>query len=146
MPSRDVVSELFDDPEKGARREQLEAEIERLESIRRADYRRLWTTDEESGKPRMLAPSEWGDDEAAAILDVTPIGDGSTARVRMVDPLRASETLTALKGLRGNDDENENPLAQAFARIPRSQLLELAKALKRMAELDDDPDDENALA
>ena len=130
MENSDAIKEIFGgNPEKGARKEELQLEIDRLEAILSADYRNLWGVSE-GGKPYMLSPVEWPDSVMPAIKRVVPNAHGTT--VDFEDRTRAADQLAKLKGLYKNDEENKNPLEAIFKDIPRAQLVALRDGLEAM--------------
>lgn len=109
---------------------EVDALIERLESMMGADMRQLF-----EGKS-IRAPEEWPDAVADAISTFSMTEKTGYWNFRLIDKSRIADMLAKLKGMYRNEDETENPLEQALARIPREELKALAAGLKAMSKAD----------
>ena len=129
-----TVEELFGDKKTN---QELDALVARLEAIAGADMRKLF---DETGK--ITSPKDWKDAEADAITRFTrsDTNAGVSWNIQFVSKERVLEQLARLKGMYRNDEEVENPLATALARIPRAELIAMAQQLKRLAVLDGEED------
>ena len=127
------LDELFGlSSDEGAKKADIDRIVRKLEAIVNADVRAIF---EEDG--RFKSPAKWDENEAAAVRAIRPGAGGLGYSIDWQDTTRAAEALAKIKGLYRNEDENENPLASALARIPREELIELAAHLRRLGDIED---------
>ena len=101
-----------------------------LDCISKADVRMLF---DKYGE--MISPAEWPDEIALAVRKVTRAAAGGY-NVDFHDKRNAADLLAKLNGLYESDEKVQNPLEEAFSKIPRDDLVKMKEMLDSLAKIE----------